>query len=40
MKITLGVIEADTGSIGGHIAPSRLLSAAVNLSAGDAERGG
>ena len=29
MKLTLSVIKADIGSIGGHIAPSRALTAAV-----------
>ncbi len=29
MKITLSVIKADIGSIGGHIAPSKALEAAV-----------
>ncbi|MFM2126263.1 MAG: hypothetical protein RL328_2714, partial [Acidobacteriota bacterium] len=29
MKLTLSVIKADIGSIGGHVAPSRKLQAAV-----------
>ncbi len=29
MKITLSVIKADVGSIGGHLAPSRRLLEAV-----------
>jgi hypothetical protein len=32
MKITLSVIKADIGSIGGHIAPSRALLDAVHAS--------
>ncbi|MFN3565800.1 MAG: fructose 1,6-bisphosphatase, partial [Burkholderiaceae bacterium] len=34
MKITISVIKADIGSIGGHIAPSQPLLAAVGAHIG------
>lgn len=35
MKLTLSVIKADIGSIGGHIAPSRALLMVINPTCGD-----
>jgi fructose 1,6-bisphosphate aldolase/phosphatase len=35
MKVTLSVIKADVGSIGGHICPSQRLMAAVDNHVGE-----
>ena len=39
MKLTLSVIKADVGSIGGHLAPSQRLIAAVRGRMQAARRG-
>ena len=40
MKITLSILKADVGSIGGHTKPSSRMMDAVRADAADAWRGG